>query len=281
MPLLLNACNAIGLNAKVCHWEDSKVDWSRFDAVLLRSPWNYVEHLPEFLLWCELVSASSQLFNPLPAVRWGLNKRYLADLADRDVPIVPTGFVERHEDLRTAYETFLAAHPQAKEVVIKPTVGAYSKDVQRYCRAMKTAAVAYIEQLLGRGQRVILQPYLAAIDRAGETNLTFFNGIYSHAIRKCPMLMPDGTVRVPTQDLRQARTADETERAVAAAALRAAAEHLRLDRPLLYGRVDLIRDDEGQPVVLELEICEPSLNLPFAQDSAMRFAAAIVQRLDH
>ncbi|WP_327070986.1 ATP-grasp domain-containing protein [Kitasatospora sp. NBC_01302] len=279
MPLLLDACRATGLPVEVCAWDDPAVDWSRFDAVLLRSPWSYVERLPQFLAWCERVTELAPLFNPLPVVRWSLDKHYLADLAARGVPVVPSTFVEPGADPLAALGEFLAAHPGAGELVVKPTVGAYSKDVQRFTRALAAEAGQYIGRLLDKGCQVIVQPYLASIDRDGETDMIYFNGAYSHAIRKSALLLADGTVNAPTQDVRRAREADQDERAVALAALEAAAAHLGLAQPLLYGRVDLIRGDDGRPVVLELELCEPSLSLAFADGGALRFARALAERL--
>lgn len=61
--------------------------------------------------------------------------------------------------------------------------------------------------------------------------------------------------------------------------LAAAASHLGIEQPLLYGRVDLIRGDNGEPVVLELELCEPSLSLPFTDFGAMRFARTLARRV--
>jgi len=279
MPLLLQACRTLGLQAEVCDWEDPAVAWNRFDAAVLRSPWNYVDALPAFMSWCDRVAGMTRLFNPPRVARWSLDKRYLADLARRGVPVVPSGFVAPNQDAQTALHRFLQQQPGAAELVVKPTVGAYSRDVQRFPRDAADRALAYVQLLQGRGQHVILQPYLRAIERDGETNLAFFDGHYSHAIRKSAMLMADGTVHVPTQDLRQARHADAAEQAVASAALRAAAAQLELEEPLLYARVDLIRGDDGQPMVLELEICEPSLNLPFAEGSALRFAQAMARRM--
>jgi O-ureido-D-serine cyclo-ligase len=258
------------------------VDWGRFEAAVLRSPWNYVDALPAFLAWCDRVAQRTRLFNPPRVSRWSLDKRYLGDLAAAGVPVVPTEFVAPQVGDAASLavlDAFMARHPASGEVVIKPTVGAYSKDVRRFPRAAQAQAHHYLRSLQSRGAHVMLQPYLAAIDRDGETNLAFFDGHYSHAIRKGAMLMSDGTVHVPTQDLRQARQADAQEQAVARLALQAAARHLQLDQPLLYARVDLIRDGSGQPRVLELELCEPSLNLPFADGSALRFAQAIARRL--
>lgn len=279
MPLLLDACQAVGLTAEVCSWEDVDVDWSRFDAVLPRSPWTYVDRLPEFLAWCESVAAVTNLMNPLSVARWGLNKRYLADLAAHGVPVVPTKFVEPGADPLVAVLELFDAHPQAEEIVVKPMIGAYSKDVQRYTRPREVEAAQHIAELFEKGFHVILQPYLDSVDRDGETDLIYFDGIYSHAIRKSAMLMPDGTVNVPTLEFRKARVADEDERAVASAVFDAAVSHLGLDRPLLYGRVDLIRGADGKPLVLEMDFCEPSLNLPFSDGGSMRFARALAERL--
>lgn len=279
MPLLLDACQASGLTAEVCDWEDPAIDWPRYDAVLLRSPWNYVERLPEFLSWCERIAAVTRLFNPLSVVRWSLDKRYLTDLAAHGVPIVPTKFVAPGETPLLALREFLSVHSLTKEIVVKPTVGAYSKDVQRYTRAQEAEATEHIARLLGKGFHVMLQPYLESIDSDGETDLIYFDGVYSHAICKSAMLMPDGTVNVPTLEFRKARDADENERTVALAAFDAAASHLGLERPLLYGRVDLIRGNDGKPMVLEMEICEPSLSLPFSEGSAMRLVQALAKRL--
>jgi hypothetical protein len=280
MPPLLVACREAGLAPEVCDWNDASVDWSRFDVVVPRSPWTYVDRLPDFLAWCEAVEASTRLLNPVSVARWVLDKRYIADLAARGVPVVPTRYVKPDTDRVQVVREFLAEHPEAKEIVVKPTIGAYSKDVQRFARPLADEAVRYMGKLLGNGAEVMLQPYLESVDRNGETDLTFFDEEYSHAIRKSAMLMPDGTVNVPTLDTRTARIADSDERAVASAALDAAASHLGIKRPLLYGRVDLIRDDDGGPVVLELDLCEPSLNLPFTDTGATRFAQALVKRLE-
>ncbi|MFE0650034.1 RimK family alpha-L-glutamate ligase [Streptomyces sp. NPDC059534] len=279
MPLLLDACHKAGIGAEICSWDDPDVDWSRFDAVLLRSPWSYVENLPRFLSWCTGVSEVTRLLNPLRVVRWNLDKHYLADLAASGVPVVPSAFLAPGADPLPALRAFLAVHPRTAEIVVKPTVGAYSRHVQRFPRAQETEAAHWITELLGQGHHVILQPYLDSVDHDGETNLVYFDGVYSHAIRKRALLGADGTVDVPTLDARTAREAAEDERSVASAALAAAAELLELRGPLLYGRVDLVRGADGAPVVLELELCEPSLSMPFSASSAARFVRAIAARL--
>lgn len=91
---LLEACAAAGLVAQVRAWDDQTVSWSRFDAVLLRSPWDYTTRLVECLQWCTQVSAQTRLLNPLPVVRWNTDKHYLLELAAQGVAVVPSTFVE-------------------------------------------------------------------------------------------------------------------------------------------------------------------------------------------
>ena len=279
MPLLLEACRVSGYAAEVCEWEDGAVDWTSFDAIVLRSPWNCIEQLPAFFAWCERVASQTLLLNPLSVAKWGLNKLYLADIAARGVPIIPSLFVAPDSCPMHAWRDFFAAHPGTEEIVIKPTIGSYSRGVRRFRRSMESDAVMHMARLLGQGSHVIVQPYLSAFDLHGETDMVYFDLQFSHAIRKGAMLAADGTVNVPTLEFRTARNPDADELAVAEAALKAAAAHLDLEQQLLYGRVDVVRGADGKPVVLEMEICEPSLNLPFCEGSALRLVQAVARRI--
>src|SRR5660398_43829 len=105
--------------AEILAWEDESVTWSDFDLVILRSTWNYTEHLEEFLAWAERVASQTRLVNPLSVIRWNTDKRYLAALEQAGIPVVPTTYVAPGEE---APEHVLAGH-----IVVKPTVGAGSR----------------------------------------------------------------------------------------------------------------------------------------------------------
>jgi len=279
---LLDACARAGLTVQVRAWDDPTVGWGRFDAAILRSPWDYVPRLHEFLAWSTRVSAQTRLINPLPVVRWNTDKHYLADLAARGVPIVPTVFVEPDMEPLPTLQAFLAAHADAAEFVVKPSVGAGSKDAQRYSRAQEFAAANHLARLLDADRSAMLQPYLRAVDEHGETALMFFGGEFSHAIRKGALLRLD---EGPTDHLFAAeaiapRSPSGDERALADRVMAAARDALRLDNAPLYARVDLIVGDDGQPRLLELELCEPSLFFAHAPGSADRFAALLLRTLD-
>lgn len=281
MPALLRACAGAGLQAQALAWDDPTVSWSRFDAVLLRSTWDYTERLSEFLDWCARVDRETVLLNPLQVLRWNTDKHYLAELAARGVATIPGGFVEPDMEPLPSLQAFLAAHPEAAEFVVKPAVGAGSRDTQRYRRVQEFAAANHIARLIDAGRSALLQPYLPSVDRDGETALLFFDGVFSHAIRKGPLLRPDegATDALFAAESITPRAAGEDEKKLAAEVLAAMSAHLRLDAPLPYARVDLIRDKDGSPRLLELELCEPSLFFEHAPGSAERFVALLAKRL--
>ncbi len=269
------ALNAAGnIQLSTVDWDDGTVDWAKFDLTVLRSTWDYTQRLPEFLAWARRADAVTTLLNPLTVIDWNVDKHYLAELAKAGVPVVPSVFIEPGDDADVAIEHFLVAHA-AEEFVVKPAIGAGSRDAQRYARADREQALAHAQRLLADGRSVLLQPYLDRVDEHGETALVFFEGRFSHAIRKGPLLRRgEGPTRAlfaaehitpSTPSAEEIRLAERTLAAIPFA------------QPLLYARVDLIHQADGAPRVLELELTEPSLFFAHATGSAERFAAAILR----
>ena len=267
LPPLLDALRERGHLAEAVAWDDPTVSWSRFDLVLLRSTWNYTECPVEFLAWCERVAAGTRLLNPPGLVRWNTDKRYLADLASKGVPVIPAHFLAPGDDP--------ASFPTHAEFVVKPCIGAGSRDTQRYTAPNRAAAVAHAKRLLDAGRHVLVQPYIDAVDTAGETALLFFAGRFSHAIRKGPLLQRDGAATAALF-APEAITPREPSSAEIDAAHRALAA-IPGGAPL-YARVDLLPSADG-PQLLELELTEPSLFFDHAPGSAERFVAAIESTL--
>lgn len=256
---LVAALAAVGVQAEPAVWSGD-VDWSAYDVVVVRSCWDYTERREEFLAWA---AAVPRLANPADLLAWNTDKRYLGELAAAGVPVVPTTFVAPGEDyLVPAYEH-----------VVKPTVSAGGRDTVRY--AAGESSWAHARALLATGRHIMVQPYARAVDTAGETSVLSFGGVVSHAARKAPVLMggvavdPDAVAITP-------REASAEELAVAAATLAA----VPFDGPLLYARVDMVPGADGAPMLMELELTEPSLFLATSAGAAARFARAIVAALD-
>jgi len=278
MAPLTAALARAGVDAQVLAWDDNTVSWARFDAVLLRSPWDYTERLPEFLAWARRVSAQTRLLNPLAVIERNTDKHYLADLAKARIATVPSGFVEPGDNAAKALDAFQKKFKDAAEFVAKPAVGAGSRDAQRFGREQRDAAVTHVARLLDAGRSVLLQPYLTSVDTAGETALMFFAGQFSHAIRKGPLLQRDEgpTEKLFAPEKITARTPGTDERDLAERIVAALPRLFKLDGPLAYARIDLIRDGEGAPCLLELELTEPSLFFLYDDDAADRFVASLL-----
>lgn len=264
---LREACEAAGIDVSVVAWDDPTVSWGRFDAVLLRSTWDYIDRLPEFLAWCDRTALATKLWNGPDVVRWNTDKRYLGELAAQGVPVIESHFIAPGQDP--------AGFPDLAEYVVKPTVGAGSRDAQRYLREDRPAAEAHVRRLLDAGRHVMVQPYLRAVDEQGETALLFFGGRFSHAIRKAPLLKRgEGPTRALFKEEHiQPRQPSEAEHAVARQVLAALPFG-----PLVYARVDLLPSDTG-PQLLELELTEPSVFLPYGEGAAARYAGELVEKL--
>lgn len=254
---LAPALRALGIDTTIAVWDDPSVDWRSYDLVVVRSTWDYVPRLAEYLAWADSVP---RLANSAAVLRWNTDKRYLRDLQAAGVPIIPTTFVAPGQ----AYD------PPAGEVVIKPSLSVAAMDTERFADA--TLGADLVARLHDEGRTAMVQPYMSAIDEAGETAVLVFNGVVSHAARKAPILVPGALPFLERDDVMSPRVATPAERAVALRAVAAAPE------PLLYARVDLVPGPDG-PVVIELEVTEPTLFLGLADGAAARFAAAIAARL--
>jgi hypothetical protein len=271
-PLLRGALAAAGIGSAVADWADPSVDWAAADAVVVRSTWDYAPRREEFLAWARRVEAGCLLLNPADVLAWNTDKRYLAELAAAGVPVVPTAWADSARDLRAALDRWPG------DVVVKPTVSAGARDTARFGADARAEAAALGAAVLATGRAVMVQPYLDRLDGEGETGLVYLDGVLSHAFRKGALLAgaPLGPGLYAEEEITP-RTATAAQRAVGDAVLAAAEERLR--RVPLYARVDLVPGEDGAPVLLELELTEPSLFLTTDPQAAGRVAAAVAARL--
>jgi hypothetical protein len=232
------------------------------DLVVLRATWDYTERLDEFLAWCEGVPA---LANPVPVVRWNTDKSYLVELAGRGVPVVPTAVVAPGE----------VPHFPDGEFVVKPAIGAGSRGAARF--TSHAEARAHLEAL---GVKALVQPYQSSVDAHGETALVFFAGEYSHSFHKGPMLaqgLAESESGLYVEEKLRGIEPDRRQVELAHQVLDVAAELLSLRRQdFLYARVDVVAGAGGEPLLLELELTEPTLGFRHTGgDAASRLSAAI------
>ena len=258
--LLMGALAAAGVDAHLVAWDgDPDRDWGRYRAAVVRSTWNYIDHLDRFTDWARSTAEQTVLANPAPVIEWNTHKSYLKDLAARGLPVVPTAWVPR------GASTALAAIMDDTlwdDVVVKPVVGAGSYLTERVRDPDSADATAFWQRLVGERDAMV-QPYLSSVADYGERSLIWIDGEFTHAVRKAPRMGDD------EESVSEALPIAADEGSLAEQAL------AMVGHDLLYARVDLIRDDAGDPLVAELELVEPSLFLAQHPPALARFVAAI------
>lgn len=266
---LAGTLEQLGITPVSCIWNDPAVDWSAFDAVLIRTIWDYYKHHAAFIAWLDrLDQLGVSTINDSRMLRWNSDKRYLLELDCRGVAVIPTRLAEAGK------LTGALASMTGQQVVIKPTVsgGAWHTASGRVGDADFSRAVAGLPPDID----FLVQPFVPEIVSAGEWSLLYFGGEFSHAVIKRPA---SGDWRVQSEYggsvdamVPSAATLTSAEQALAAIAAMGFGE-------LAYARVDGVISD-GRFLIMELELIEPFLFLAEHPQTAERFAGQLDRRLE-
>lgn len=258
--LAIAPLSELGWDVSTISWRDSNVDWNDLEIVVIRTPWDYQRSPDEFLeVLAKIDSSSARLENPLDVVKWNLDKRYLRDLERRGLRIVPTIWGGVYD--QSSFTSWMA-ELGCGELIIKPTVSATAEHTFRLTGFDSSLAGVFA------GRSFMVQPFLTNVVTEGEYSLFYFNGQYSHTILKSPKAM-DFRVQEEHGGI---ITAVQPTRELSYAGRRA---FEMISPSPLYARVDLVRDDENQFALMELELIEPALYLRMDADAPQRFASAI------
>lgn len=272
--LLHEPLNNAGWSVDTVSWRKKNVDWSVYDAVIIRSPWDYQQDAEGFLACLEHIRSQTRLLNDIETVKWNISKTYLKDVEQAGTEIVPTLFSDRVTEEsgrnRTSFErTILHAFDQfdCTELVIKPVISANADHTYRVTRASLAGQLPLLTNTFEQ-RAFMLQPFIANIMDEGEYSLFYFGDQFSHAIKKVPK---PGDFRVQEEHGGElfSVTPDNALLAIARRTLECIP-----DKPL-YARLDYVRY-QGRYVAMELELIEPSLYFNMDSDSPQRFVDVLL-----
>lgn len=261
----------LGWQTHTISWQAPNINWNNYDAVIVRSPWDYQAHPKAFLkVLTDINNSSAHLENSLAIVQWNIDKIYLQALETKGVSIVPTLWVN---DLSTTavqeYFTFF----KTNQIVIKPRISANAdntfwlttENIEDYLPQLRTIFIK---------QAFMVQPFLENVLNEGEFSLFYFNGVLSHSVLKTPK---NNDFRVQEEHGGQL-TSVEPEAELVKEAEKALLAITQIHNLPLYARLDFVRDSQSF-VLMEAELIEPSLYFNMDPQSPERFAKAFVEKM--
>lgn len=271
--LLGDALRARGLSSVRVDWNRPDVDWSAFRCAMFRTTWNYFTMFPDFTAWLARVEGQTRILNVPSIVRWNWDKHYFADLEAQGIPVVPSRYIEKGE-ARSLGD--LLAATGWEDAIVKPCVSGGAYHTHRIHRGNAAEVDRAVRGLLDDGA-LLLQPFQDDIVRTGEDTLMVLGGRYTHAVRKKAKA---GDFRVQDDFGGTVHRLDPTpeQMQLAERAMAACANGVR-PAPL-YGRVDMVRGNDGRYAVMELELIEPELWLRYHPPAAEVLAEAIARALE-
>ncbi|QBX54789.1 hypothetical protein EXE58_04445 [Nocardioides seonyuensis] len=258
-----------GVASRWAVWNDPDVDWDEAALVAVRSTWDYIGQVDDFVAWARSLD-QRRLLNGAECFAWNVDKAYL--LRDMgDVPVVPTVLAGTLEELREGVRRWDTA-------VVKPRVGAGGAGLlvvtDPQDPRLGTSFVDHPGLPVARGPWVV-QPLVESIGTRGETSVFVLDGVAVSQVDKLPAA---GEVRVHEHFGGASRPValDPAAAELAEAAVLQAGTVV--GRPLDYGRIDMVELD-GRLVVSEVEATEPGLYLDVLPANAAPFAELVAARL--
>lgn len=270
--LLIEPLRSLGFSAEAVLWDDPQVDWSGYDAVIVRSCWDYHLRIVEFRRWItQLEMQGVRLINSPALLRWNMDKHYLQQLAAEGIAMPPAVWLEKDQPARLGE---ILREQGWDRAVIKPLISASGDNTFETTPVSTALDQARLNHLL-RACGAVVQRFAPQI-REGEWSFVFFNGEYSHAMLKTPA---DGGFLVHTHHGGSQHPVEPSPALVAQArTVIQAAQRITGEMPV-YARVDGVRS-EDQLLLIELELIEPELFFADVDASAAeRFCGVLAQML--
>lgn len=245
---LINFLINKGLDVVPTIWNDENVNWSGFDVAIIKSPWDYHNHLEEFLNWLERIEdLGVSILNPAEIIKWNSDKHYLKDIAEKGLSVIPAEYLEKNSTFDNRFFDLF----KTEKLVVKPCVSAGAQNTVTVSKSNFDERSREIEQLL-KEQDYMVQPFVEEI-KNGEWSFLFFNGKYSHCSLKTPKQgdfrvqhYHGGSISYPTPEPLH---------------IEQAGAYLKsLPQSTLYARVDGVLINNSF-YLMELELIEPYLFL--------------------
>ena len=266
--LLIEPMKTFGWIAEEISWRNENVNWKNYDAVIIRSTWDYQNDLKKFISVLEKINNSTHLENDLDLMKWNMNKNYLFDLEKKGVKIVNTIW-EKSFNPKLVHEYFDILN--SDDIIIKPNISANADNTFRLTKKSLNEHLPNLKRIFAV-REFMVQPFLKNIIDEGEYSLFYFGGYFSHSVLKKPK-ENDFRVQEEHGGIIKAITPTKEKITIAENIIK------KLSTIPLYARIDLVRTTRNDYALMELELIEPSLYLNTDTQSPERFAKAFNEKM--
>lgn len=247
-------------------WDNENIDWTSFDALIIKTTWDYHRRIVEFNAWLnKLEKAGVYVLNSIETIRWNSDKIYLKELEEKGVKTAQTIWLEKGDSFDIDK---LFAKLDTEKIIIKPRVSASANHTYALTKEEAIKKKTEIERLLST-ENLMAQPFLKEIQTQGEWSLMFFNGVYSHSIMKIPKENDFKVQGGSRKKVEASKEVVETARNIVD----------NFAKGCLYTRVDGLKID-GKFVLMELELIEPHLFLNESENGFELYHQGLVHFLN-
>ncbi len=272
--LLQNALIQSGYNADIISWEDADVNYDEYIALVLRSVWGYQNNYLEFKTWLNMIKQSQiLLLNSPELVSNNIRKdKQFELLAKYEIPIIPTEFIYKLEDLFNDIK-----FDEKKPKVLKPIISGSGENTF----LVDNNESLYTDKIIKPFEKIIkcedngimLQPYIGEV-KNGEFACIYIDGVNTHNMMRYPGIFANRKKPVYLTNIPEAvkKLADKVSK------IEEYSNHL-------YMRIDIVLHN-NKPMIMEVELAEPDLLFKFIPDEKLKnesvnhFAKKLIRRIE-
>ena len=260
--LIVQPLSKLGWECEFIPWDSISINWDDFDAVIIRSTWDYQQKEKLFFKTLQSIEASTAtLYNSLDAVKWNINKRYLLELEKENISIIPTRLYDSFDfDIVNQLFSFF----NENKLIIKPCVSANADDTFILEQNKLGSLKPVLENTFSQ-KDFLVQPFIKNIRIEGEYSLIYFGNRLSHVLLKTPK---NGDFRVQEEHGGILKTINKPESSLIDFGNKVMET---IPYQCLFSRVDVVRGSNNY-LLMEVELIEPSLYFNMDLNSPQMFA---------
>lgn len=259
--LVINALKEKNLSVVKKDWNDSIFDWETTRSILFRSTWDYFDKFELFKKWFSKTKNKCLMINSTETIEWNIDKHYLLDLQEHQIPIPNSEFIKRGSSIDLS---LLMQKKNWNEIVVKPTISGAAKNTYRLKEEEIIQFGPTWEKLIYK-EDFIVQEFQNNVISEGEVAMIVIGGKFTHAVLK---KAKEGDFRVQDDFGGSIAIYNPSEEMV-----KLAEKCTRILTPIpSYARVDIIWDNLMELAVSELELIEPELWFRLNPNAAQKLA---------